>query len=59
MNATTQPRYVCEYGVRGAIKGMNTVEDLAKYLSTDPHPAYRLASCVRQSGDWLLVWEII
>lgn len=55
-------RYICEYGLEGlveyAVDGANTVEDLNKYLTKDPHPGYRLVSCQHmRMGNWHLVWE--
>lgn len=49
-------KYIVENGVPGAVPGCNTVEDLQRYLGTDPHPGYRLVTC-QASGNVLLVWE--
>ena len=57
-------RYICEYGLEGrvpyAVNGANTIEDLNRYLITDPHPEYRLASCQHMRvGNWHLTWELM
>ena len=52
-------RYVCVYGIPGAVSGCSTVEDLARYLDKDPHPEYSLKSCNFLSGNWHLVFELI
>ena len=60
----TKPRFICEYSMRyrmaHGVLGCETVEDLERYLSTNPHPDYRLASCQHmQTGNWHLVWEAL
>lgn len=57
-------KYITEYGISGKVKyavsGCETVEDLGRYLATDPYPEYRLVSCQHMSsGNWHLVWELI
>lgn len=51
-------RYICLYGIPKCVKGSNTVEDLSRYLDTDPHPNYRLVSCNLINGNWHLVFEL-
>lgn len=51
--------YIVEYGVPGAVTGANTVEDLQRYLATDPHPDCRLANMSwLHTGNILFVWEV-
>lgn len=51
-------RYIVVCGVPGAVDGANTVEDLTRYLATNPQPRYRLANMSwLQNGNILLVWE--
>lgn len=54
-------KYIIEPDLEGlieyAIGGANTIQDLQRYLSTDPHPKYRLASCQFNYGRFLLIWE--
>ena len=51
-------KHIVEHGIPGGVRGCNTVEDLQRYLDSDPHPGYRLASC-QGAGSILLVWEEI
>jgi hypothetical protein len=55
-------KYIIEHGLVGrseyAVSGCETIEDLREYLSTNPHPQYRLVSCQWLSGNYLLVWEL-
>lgn len=51
-------RYIVEYGVPGALAGANTVEDLRRYLDSDPHPDHHLANLSwLHSGQIMFVWE--
>ena len=55
-------RYIVEYGLAGRVKyavnGCNTIEDLRKYLKTNPHPNHNLVSSqFLRSGNVLLIWE--
>ena len=34
-----------------------TIEDVATYLCQDPHPKYRLVSCMPSCGSVYLIWE--
>ena len=51
-------KYIVEYGIPGGINGANTVEDLCRYLNSDPHPDHKLASSnLKDNGMVLMVWE--
>lgn len=51
------PPYIVECGVPDSVRNCNTVEDLERYLNTDPHTEYRLVSCQFVNGDFIMVWE--
>lgn len=54
-------RYIVVCGLEGlvehAINNANTIEDLSRYLSADPHPDYRIVSCNFIAGRWNIVFE--
>ena len=51
-------KYIVEYGIPGAVKGCETIEDIQRYLNTDPHPDARLASLLYNGvKSVILVWE--
>ena len=55
-------KYITIYGLESLVEycvdGANTIQDLNKYLSTDPQPEYRLASCqLTNNGYFIVVWE--
>ena len=52
-------KYIVEYGIPGEVQGTsNTVQDLERYLDSDPHPEARLANLSwLNSGNILFVWE--
>lgn len=51
-------KYLTEYGIPGTVPQCVTVEDVRKYLNSDPHPDYRLANLSwMHSGDVLMIWE--
>lgn len=51
-------RHIVEYGIPGSVDGANTVEDLRRYLGSDPHPDHRVANMSwLHSGQIILIWE--
>ena len=53
-------KHIVEPDIPGSVSGANTVEDLKRYLDTDPHPDYRLANMSwLHSGSILMVWELM
>ena len=53
----SNPRFIMEYGIPGGVPNCNTVNDLDRYLKTNPHCEYHLVSCQFLGGTCLLVWE--
>jgi hypothetical protein len=52
-------RYIVEHGLPKTVSGCETVQDLTRYLETDPHPKYRLVNCQRISGTYQLVYQLV
>ena len=48
------------YGINYSIsvRYCNTVEDLARYLDSNPHPKYHLVSVNMNNGSYTLIWEL-
>ena len=45
--------------VPNAVAGATTVQDLQRWLNTNPMPGYRLVSCQLVDGSFMTVWELI
>ena len=43
--------------IPNSVPSCNTIEDLQRYLSTNPHPVSRLISAQFINGTFLLIWE--
>lgn len=51
-------KYLVEYGIPGSVSGCNTIEDLRRYLDSDPHYEYNLVGVEHGSGSYTLIWEL-
>ena len=52
-------RFIVQYDLPKTISGCETVNDLSRYLETNPYPEYRLVSFQWISGTYQLVWELV
>ena len=50
-------RYIVESTVKQEFHRSDTWDDISEYLSTNPHPNYRLVSVALVKGTARLVWE--
>ena len=51
-------KYIVEHDISGMVRGCETVEDIQRYLNTDPHPEHRLVSLTFNYGGIILIWEL-
>ena len=49
-------RFIVDWRISN-IGDMETIEDLARYLSKNPRPNYNIASIIRPKSTWVIVWE--
>jgi hypothetical protein len=50
-------KFIVEHGVKGAVNGCNTIEDLQGYLDSNPHQEHRLVSAQYSNGIFIMIWE--
>ena len=55
----TMSKYIVQACLPNGVQYANTIEDLQRYLYSDPFPDYRLVAVdFRHSGSISLVWEL-
>jgi hypothetical protein len=51
-------KYILENEIPEITRGCETIEDIHRYLNTDPHPEHQLASLIFNYGGIILLWEL-